>query len=263
MEPDNNKSLAPLTDKELAELFGDTMGRPTSSLDTLTVYRAGKEDYFRRGDDKVPSVTGVLLYSQRPMRTFWESSEISDSPPDCHSIDSIRPSPESAKVQADTCASCPHDKFGSAAVGKGKACKTRAADFVLEVKSDGLLLAPITPTTWTVIPLTPEMVMGPALVRYGIGNREASDNYAALTRFAKDRGTPVQGLLCRWSFVKGKSKSNVEYDVVTVTPLAKVSPDTLMTLIVPLVRDLKNGGAASVLTALSGKKDEVEPGSNG
>lgn len=262
MHPDEKKSEL-MGPEQLDELFGGTMGRPTSMMDTLTVYRAGKEDYFRRGEEKVPSVTGVLLYSQRPMRTFWANSEISDSPPDCHSIDSIRPDSESDNVQADTCAACPHDKFGSAQKGKGKACKTRAADFILEVKATELALSPITPTSIGVVTLDPKIVMGPALVRYGIGNREASDNYASLIRFARERGLPVQALLCRWSFLKGKSKSGVAYDVVVVTPLARIRPEDLVVLIAPLVKALKEGQAREVLTSLSGTKDEAEPGSAG
>lgn len=35
----------------------------------------------------------------------------------------LKPSPNSPKPQAESCAECPHNKFGSADNGKGKACK--------------------------------------------------------------------------------------------------------------------------------------------
>jgi len=251
------------TPEQLADLFEGTMGRPTSILDTLTVYQSGKEDYFRRGDDKVENVVGVLLYSQRPMRTWWRSAEISNSPPECYSLDSIKPHADSQDPQADTCGECAWDKFGTASKGKGKACKTRAADFLLEVNALDLAIPQITKTSLPVVALDPKRIMGPALVRYGIGNREAADNYASIVRFAKERGTYIQGLLCRWGFVKGKSKSNVEYDVVIIEPLARLEDAVVQTVIVPLVRTLKGGQALEVLTALAGTKEAEEPGAHG
>lgn len=240
---------------QLAELFGDTMGRPTSFLDTLTLYRSGKEDYFKRGDEKVADVHGILLYSQRPMRTFWSSAELSDKPPDCWSMDSVRPYAEAAQPQADKCSECPRDKFGTAKVGNGKACKTRAADFLLEVNvNEGM--PPLSKTSIPVFELTPARVMGPALVRYSIGNKESANNYAALMRFAKERATYVQGLVCRWGFDRAKSKSGVDFDVVTVTPLAKIPDDDVMKVVVPLVKALKDGQAKSLLESLAGRTDD-------
>lgn len=257
MSEEKNSELA--SADQLADLFEGTTGRPTSLMDTLTVYRAGKEDYFRRGDEKVPWVHGVLLYSQRPMRTWWSSDEISDKPPECFSLDGIKPSAESADVQADSCAECPWDKFATASKGRGKACKTRAADFVLEVNAFAVGTIPnVTPTSLPVVALDKKSIMGPAIIRYGIGNREAADNYAAIMRFAKERGTYVQGLLCRWAFTKGTSKGGIDYDVVVIEALARIDDATIQAAVVPLVRTLKKGQALEVLTALSGQKDDGE-----
>jgi len=246
---------------QMRELFDGTMGRPTSVLDTLTIYKSGKEDYFNRGEEKVESIVGVLLYSQRPMRTWWSDSEISDKAPDCFSLDGIQPSGESSEAQADKCADCPHDKFGSAAKGAGKACKTRAADFILEVSQFELALPPITKNSIPVYTLAPDRILGPALVRYGIGNREASDNYASIVRFARERGTYIQAMLCRWGFTKGQSKSGTKYDVVHVEPIAKIDDATFQKVIVPMVRTLKSGQALEVLTQLGGTKDAEETAS--
>lgn len=43
--------------------------------------------------------------------------------PDCYSTDGIAPDPASASPQAQHCAACPHNAFGSADNGKGKACQ--------------------------------------------------------------------------------------------------------------------------------------------
>lgn len=256
-EADNNQLASA---DQLADLFEGTTGRPTSLMDTITVYRAGKEDYFRRGDEKVPWVHGILLFSQRPMRTWWASDEISDKPPECFSLDGFKPSPESSDVQSDDCATCAWDKFGTASKGRGKACKTRAADFVLEVNVLALGTIPsVTPTSLPVVTLEKKHILGPAIIRYGIGNREASDAYAAIMRFAKERGSYVQGLLCRWAFAKGQSKGNIEYDVVVIEALAKIDDAAIQAAVVPLVRTLKGGQALELLTALAGKKEDGEP----
>lgn len=48
-------------------------------------------------------------------------------PPSCYAFGrdeaTMAPHPESADPQSKTCAECPHNKFGSAERGKGKACK--------------------------------------------------------------------------------------------------------------------------------------------
>lgn len=251
-----------MTPEQVESLFSDTMGKPTSMLDNLTVYRAGKEDYFRRGEEKVPGVLGVILFSQRPMRTWWSSDEISDKPPECYSLDGMKPDPDSDNVQADACSDCPWDKFGSASKGKGKACKTRAADFVLELSEAKLGTVPgITRSSIHQIELSPQMIVGPALIRYGIGNREAAENYQHLMRFARERGTYPQGLVCRWSFSKGESKSGVKYDVVKMDPVCSISQDSITKVIVPMVLALKKGQALEVLKALAGGKDDGVPAS--
>lgn len=45
-----------------------------------------------------------------------------DGPPDCFSLDGKTPDLASVKQQSSNCASCPHNAFGSATNGKGKAC---------------------------------------------------------------------------------------------------------------------------------------------
>jgi hypothetical protein len=45
------------------------------------------------------------------------------SAPDCYSYDGVAPHEKAADPQADTCATCPHNEFGSDRRGRGKACK--------------------------------------------------------------------------------------------------------------------------------------------
>jgi hypothetical protein len=43
--------------------------------------------------------------------------------PDCYSYDGVEPHEKAAEPQAETCAECPHNEFGSDRRGRGKACK--------------------------------------------------------------------------------------------------------------------------------------------
>jgi hypothetical protein len=51
------------------------------------------------------------------------------TPPVCFAVaykkDDLKPHPKSTKPQADTCAQCPMNQFGTADTGKGKACQNR------------------------------------------------------------------------------------------------------------------------------------------
>jgi hypothetical protein len=51
--------------------------------------------------------------------------------PDCYALDSGVPHLESSNPQADSCGDCPHNKWGSASRGKGKACRESARVIVI------------------------------------------------------------------------------------------------------------------------------------
>lgn len=51
--------------------------------------------------------------------------------PDCYALDSDAPHDQAANPQASSCAECPHNKWGSAPRGKGKACRESARVIVI------------------------------------------------------------------------------------------------------------------------------------
>lgn len=71
----------------------------------------------------------VVVLDFMSSNVFYEGIYDRDNPqpPACFSIgpepSTLVPSPSSPNRQADTCASCPNNQFGSAITGKGKACK--------------------------------------------------------------------------------------------------------------------------------------------
>lgn len=88
---------------------------------------------FRGG---TPSLGGVNLPNPLPLvilaygyeRTYYSKPYQPDvlSAPDCYSFDGDAPHPEAKIPQADRCAQCRFNEFGSAQNGKGKGCKEGA-----------------------------------------------------------------------------------------------------------------------------------------
>jgi len=84
----------------------------------------------------VPNNTAdVRVLAAVSERAWYDGAYDPDTPqvPACYALDSTEPHPEAAEPQADTCAECPKNKWGSAPPrpgstipGKGKACREGA-----------------------------------------------------------------------------------------------------------------------------------------
>lgn len=241
------------TEEQLASLLDDTTGRAVTPLDGLLVYRQGKEDYFKRGEDRVGSVTGIFLLSRRPTRAFWEKEELSGEAPSCYSFDGLVPAPQIDQPQSEECKGCRWDEMGS---GKGgaKKCKTKAADFMLVVP-DNYERDTANNLAW----VDPKKIVGPGVILYSIGNRGSARGYQAWLTDLKEKGLRPQGVLTRWSFGLDRSKSNVDYNFVameTVMPLPDPTHDpALWSFIVEQVQGLKGGNADQILSMLTGQPE--------
>jgi hypothetical protein len=95
------------------------------------VKHQGNERILMRSDGDGPrSSVDVVIVKSSPAvsKIFYINgySEGSNSPPDCFSIDGIKPEPTSPKLQNPTCLGCPQNAWGSAVrpggPSKGKAC---------------------------------------------------------------------------------------------------------------------------------------------
>jgi len=79
---------------------------------------------FKMPDEsKTESLTGIIL-DNNPCNAWWEigfDESGGGTPPDCFSLDGIRPEESCPHKQADNCLVCPMNQFGSD--GRGKACK--------------------------------------------------------------------------------------------------------------------------------------------
>lgn len=246
--------------EQLDAALDDTVGRGSSLLDGLSVYRQGKEDYFKVGEEKKGHVTGIFLLSRRPTRACWEKDEITGVAPNCYSFDGVVPHSSVKKPYASKCDGCPFDKPGS---GKGnqRKCKQKASDFILLVPDNFRRTDENTHAF-----IDPKDIIGPGLVTYSVGNRGSSRAYQEWLRSCKEKGIRPQGCVTRWKFGSDKSKSGVDYNYVEqefVLPLPSPEEDPdIWEVIVKAVMDLKNGSADNILLALTGIGGGEEAGSD-
>lgn len=237
----------------MRELLGGTTGQSSSPLEQLAIFNQGKEDYFSFGDDeKCESVLGIFLYSARPMRAFWPlDSQMDGSAPTCFSVDGQTPSELVHNPESPSCADCVYDKLGTAKVGKGKACKTKAADFIIQVPDSIEIVDGIAQ-------IDPSRILGPGLLRYSIANREGPAEFVRYLKSAKEIGSVPfpQAVLGKWSFQRTQSKSGVKFFAIKMEAVAALpSPQddpALWAVIMKETKALKQGQANEILAILSG-----------
>lgn len=242
-----------LSPEEAEELFGNTTGRSDNPMDSISIYRQGKEDYFNLNDEKVPEVIGVFLMSQRPMRAFWHpSKEMDGSAPTCWSIDGEAPSPNSDEPECEKCSDCTWNKLGTAKVGRGKACKTKASDFVLTLarwdeQDDGSAV------------ITPGYNLGGGLIQYSIANKNAGVNWQTFLRKSREIAPLPQLVVAKWGFESAQSKSGVKFSTVKIDVLAPINVEEsaeFFTHIKEQLQHLKGGAANEILSMLSGSNND-------
>lgn len=115
---------------------------------SFAVVRDGKRTIVTRPDDpEAPAnyVDAVFVKSNPALtKVFYLKGyeEGSAAKPDCFSNDGVRPDPGAPAPQAKSCATCPHNAFGSGQNGKGKACSDtrRVAVVALSSLDDPMLL---------------------------------------------------------------------------------------------------------------------------
>lgn len=94
---------------------------------TLTKVVDGEEEV-------VQAITVAMLRINLGAKVYYakkfDNDDSEGARPDCHTMDGITPSPQSPNKQANKCAICPHNQWGSRVsddgVSKGKACSDHA-----------------------------------------------------------------------------------------------------------------------------------------
>ena len=91
------------------------------AFDILT----GDEDM----DTSVTSFRGVIVYQHKCNALFDEDSQ-GNTPPICSSIDGIR-GLNASTGEVHSCRNCPHNEYGTAKNGRGKACKNMQKLYIM------------------------------------------------------------------------------------------------------------------------------------
>jgi hypothetical protein len=99
----------------------------TQESDAL-VYISLKGKKFRIGDIKLPDLFDCVIAEFAFEKTYYSSAYNPDkaASPDCYAISFNEPAAPhelAENPQSDRCSTCKWNEFGSAAVGKGRACK--------------------------------------------------------------------------------------------------------------------------------------------
>ena len=97
----------------------------------------------------VDTIEGHVLYSHNA-NAFWlkgaEEGDEETAAPDCSSTDGVFPNAGENK-QAESCAECPMNEFGTAKEGKGKACKNTIRLLILLDNEYVPVILPCPPTS--------------------------------------------------------------------------------------------------------------------
>ena len=147
--------------------------------------------------EKEKTISGVILDISRA-NAYWEVSFDTTgggTPPDCASLDGVKPDPFSGQIQSQTCASCPKNQFGSDG-GRGKACKNLKR---LHILMDGDLL----PSRLTIPP----------------SNLKPIDMYVTILT---GKGTPYQLVVTEMSLKKVQNKDGIAYSELVLRSLSKI-----------------------------------------
>ncbi len=105
---------------------GQEPEKPTK-LPSISINHKGGEFVMpdgsvRNGDEGID----CFILAHFTTRLYYEKPfdpRADKMPPDCKSADCITPDSDATAPQAQTCAVCPHNAWGSARQGKGKACR--------------------------------------------------------------------------------------------------------------------------------------------
>ena len=134
----------------LAEAPESSSVGPTK-LPTITVNHKGADDgsFIMPDGSEIDGAEGIcgFIIAHFTTRTYYAKpydSKGEKIPPDCRSSNSIVPDNDVPDKQSPDCASCPHNQFGTAKVGKGKACKEYIRLFIVNPEFGNPPIAMIT-----------------------------------------------------------------------------------------------------------------------
>ena len=200
------------------------------------VKKSGEErPYVDDNGDPKPSMELVLVRGSANISKIYYPKgyeEGSNEAPGCFSMDGHRPDPNSSQQQADLCAACPHNQWGSKITPDGKKTKACADNRRIAVVSLADLKANGPDAT-------------PLLLRIPGGSLTTLKEYAERT--LAPRGFPYYSVVTRLGFDQQAS-----YPKLVFRPMAPLDKDFY-----DVVKELRTSDEVSRI--LSDHSDIVEP----
>lgn len=192
-----------------------------------------KPIYMPGTTDLAPSVRVVLMRANAAVsKTYYASAfvEGSDTAPDCYSNDGIRPAADAAHPQSDSCATCPHNVWGSKISPSGAKIKACA-----DVRRVAVLPAE-------------DMDYSPVLLRVPAASL---GDLAAYGKALKQRGIPYAAVVTKMSFDPDAAYPKIKFQfdrVLTPEEMAHVAA-RISEPVVEDVLGLTHRGAAPAAAA--------------
>lgn len=183
---------------ELQDVFDlkDNMEGVAPRFPQIKIIHQGQQ--FEMPDEsKKETFEGTVLDTNR-INAWWSVSfdeSGGGTPPDCFSLDGIKPGPGCNMIQANSCRVCEKNAFGSD--GRGKACKNMKRVHIL---LDGEML----PYRLTLPP----------------SSLKAVDDFISLTT---SQGLPYQLLRTRFALKKVKNKDGIAYSEIALSKVGVIT----------------------------------------
>ena len=148
------------------------------------------------GEKTVPKIKAVILL-HRDVRGYWPDPDTTGVPPACHSNDCV----SGIGDPGGLCGRCPLAQFGSAAKGKGQACKQVKQLFLLRDGSDSIL---------------PEVFNAPPT---------SLNNFKKLALMLGGRGVGLSGVVIEIGLTTQKNEGGQKYSEATFKPVSVLSSE--------------------------------------
>lgn len=140
-ETTETSNLLIISDEELDLILAQLANTAASNETMGTPYISIKNSKFTLNDEKLGTSIDVVVLATAFDNAYYDRPYNPDviASPACFALaidaDDLEPDEDSPDVQAESCAVCPMNEFGSAENGKGKACKNGRRLLVATIKN--------------------------------------------------------------------------------------------------------------------------------
>lgn len=191
----------------LKQNIGDGASISRFDLERIKVPGAGGKAWDLVDDEMQPAPAAsfdAIIIHQKTVRAFWakEFGTGESGPPDCSSEDGTY----GAGTPGGTCSKCAMNQYGSAAKGRGKACREMKALFLLR---PGFVMP-------TLLCLPPSSLTNHKNYVMALINRKRF-MYSVVTRFGLEQD-------------KGGETGNIDYSKVKLNVASMLDPDQIKTV---------------------------------